>query len=158
MPTCTVERAAVEITDLISPERVIVGFRANGKPQLLAELARRAAAGTGLPRKQIDEALEAREGLGSTGVGGGIAIPHAQLAGIDRFFGLFVRLDRPIGYEAIDGQRVDLVFLLLIPPHSKEHLHALAAISRRLRDPKIASNLRSAKSAAELYGALTTAS
>lgn len=148
------ERPSVELTDLVSPERVIVGFQANSKPQLIAELARRAAVAIGLPQKQISDALEARESLGSTGVGSGIAIPHTQIAGLDRFYGLFVRLDRPLDYDAIDGRPIDLVFLLLIPQNTKEHLHALAAISRRLRDPKIASNLRMAKSALELCEAL----
>jgi len=144
----------MELTDLVSPDRLIVGFQANGKPQLLAELARQAAMGTGRPQKEIADALQARESLGSTGVGSGIAIPHAQVSGLARFFGLFVRLNRPIDYDAIDGRRVDLVFLLLIPQNTKEHLHALAAISHRLRDPKIASNLRRAKSGLELYEAL----
>lgn len=144
----------MELTDLVSPDRVMVGFQANGKPQLIAELARRAAVAIGLPQKQINGALEVRESLGSTGVGNGIAIPHAQIAGLGRFYGLFVRLDRPVDYDAIDGRPVDLVFLLLIPQNTKEHLHALAAISRRLRDQKIATNLRNSKGAEEAYNAL----
>ena len=82
--------------------------------------------------------LETRESLGSTGVGAGIAIPHAQVPTLDQFFGVFARLDQPIDYDAIDGQPVDLVFLLLIPGNTREHLKALAAISRRLRDAEIA--------------------
>ena len=136
----------MEIADLIKPDGVIVGFNASSKPHLLAELARRAAAATGLSQKQIADALEARERLGSTGVGAGIAIPHAKLAALSRFFGLFARLDRPIDYDAIDGQPVNLVFLLLIPGNTREHLGALAAVSRRLRDEKTANLVRVAKS------------
>ena len=145
----------MEVTDLVTPDRVIVGFKASSKPHLLAELARRAAAITGLPQKQIGDVLEARENLGSTGVGSGIAIPHAQIAALDRFFGLFIRLDQPIDYNAIDGRPVDLIFLLLIPGSTRDHLKALAAISRRLRDQKVANDLRIAKTAAEIYEALT---
>jgi nitrogen PTS system EIIA component len=144
----------VEITDLIAPDGVVVGFKASSKPHLLAELARRAAAATLLPQKQIGDALEARESLGSTGVGSGVAIPHAQVAGLDRFFGLFVRLDRAIDYDAIDGRPVDLVFLLLIPGKAREHLHALATISRQLRDQRIADDLRSVTTAAETFEVL----
>ena len=145
----------MEVIDLVTPDRVIVGFKASSKSHLLAELARRAAAATGLPQKQIGDVLEARESLGSTGVGLGIAIPHAQVAGLDRFFGLFVRLDRPIDYDAIDGRPIDLVFLLLIPGNTRAHLQALAAISRRLRDRKAASSLRSAARAEDIYSVLT---
>ena len=145
----------MEVTDLIAPDRVIVGFNASSKPHLLAELARRAAAVTGVPQKQIGDVLEARENLGSTGVGSGIAIPHAQLAALNRFFGLFIRLDRPIDYNAIDGRPVDLIFLLLIPGSTRDHLKALAAISRRLRDQKVANDLRAATTATETYTALT---
>jgi PTS system nitrogen regulatory IIA component len=146
----------VDIADLVAPDRVIVGLQARGKAHLLAELARKAATATGLPQRQIGDSLEAREVLGSTGVGAGIAIPHAQIAGLDRFYGLFVRLDRPIGYQAIDGQPVDLVFLLLIPADSKGHLQALASVSRRLRDHAVRDALRSATGAGEAYEALTS--
>jgi PTS system nitrogen regulatory IIA component len=83
----------VDITDLVTSNHVILGLKANSKLHLLAELARRAAAATGLLQGQIADALEAREILGSTGVGSGIAIPHAQIGGLDRFYALFVRLD-----------------------------------------------------------------
>ena len=145
----------MDIVDFVAPDRVIVGLRAGSKTHLLAELARRAAAATGLPQKQIADVLEARESLGSTGVGGGIAIPHAQLAGLQAFYGLFARLDRPIDYNAIDSHPVDLVFLLLIPANAKGHLPALAAIARLLRDPAIADALRRAEGAGAVYAALT---
>jgi len=148
------EKTALEIADFLAPDRVITAIRVNDKAQLLAELARRAAGAIGIPALSIRAALEARERLGSTGVGGGIAIPHAQIPGLDRFYGLFVRLYRPIEYEAIDTRPVDLVFLLLIPANAKEHLRALASISRRLRDQTIASELRHAKDARAIYETL----
>ena len=144
----------MEISDLVTPDQVIVGLKARSKAHLLTELARKTAPATGLPQKQIADALQARESLGSTGVGAGIAIPHAQIAGLDRFHALFGRLSRPIDYDAIDGHPVDLVFLLLIPANSKEHLQALAAISRRLRNQAVAANLRQAGTSRELYEAL----
>jgi PTS system nitrogen regulatory IIA component len=147
----------LEIPDLIAPDRVIIGVKAASKSHLLAELARRAAAATGLTPKQIADVLEARESLGSTGVGAGLAIPHAHVASLDHFYGLFVRLDRPIDYDAIDGRPVDLVFLLLIPGNTRDHLAALAAISRCLRDREIENDLRSAKSSREAYDVLTRA-
>ena len=134
---------------------MVAGLRVRSKSHLLTELAHRAAAATGLSQEHIREALEAREGLGSTGVGVGIAIPHAQITGLDRFYGLFVRLDRPIDYDAIDERPVDLVFLLLIPATTTGHLQALACVSRRLRDPDIAADLRGVQGAREAYDALT---
>ena len=94
--------------------------------------------------------------LGSTGVGQGIALPHARLAGLEQFFGLFARLERPINFDAVDDGSVDLVFLLLIPEQvGSEHLAALAAVSRRLRQHHVAVRLRSAKAGPELYEILT---
>jgi PTS system nitrogen regulatory IIA component len=145
----------VEITDLLAPGSVVAGLRVRSKSHLLTELARRAAAATGLSQEHIREALESREALGSTGVGAGIAIPHAQITGLDRFYGLFARLDRPIDYDAIDERPVDLVFLLLIPATTTGHLQALACVSRRLRDQDVATSVRNAADGRELYEALT---
>lgn len=145
----------VEITDLLTPARVIAGLRVRSKLHLLMELARSAEAATGLSQEHIRRALGAREALGSTGVGGGIAIPHAQITGLDLLYGLFVRLDRRIDWDAIDAQPVDLVFLLLIPADTKDYLPALACVSRRLRDPAVAISLRKAEHGRELYEALT---
>jgi len=147
----------VDLADLIAPDRVILRLQVSSKSHLLADLSRRAATATGLPQKQIADALEARERLGSTGVGAGIALPHAQLAGLGAFYGLFARLDRPLDYDAIDGRPVDLVFLLLIPANATEHLQALAAIARRLRDTGTAAALRAATTAPEMHAALTHA-
>lgn len=139
---------------------MLLSFGASDKPQLLRDLAQRAAKHLGLAAQPVIDALLAREVLGSTGVGQGIALPHSRIAGLDRFFGLFARLARPIDFDAIDERPIDLVFLLLIPEragpnHGNDHLAALAAISRRLRDPAVAARLRAAKSALDLYAALT---
>jgi nitrogen PTS system EIIA component len=145
----------MNIADLISPDRVFFGLKAADKSRLLAELSRRAASAAGLPPQDIQRALEAREALGSTGVGAGVAIPHARFPGIDRFIGLFARLERRVDFYAVDDQPVDLVFLLLVPTDAAgEHLKALACVSRRLRAPDGAAGLRRATDAEELYAAL----
>ena len=135
------------LAELIEPDRVLAGLRVNDKPQLLQELARRVAPATGIGTGLILDALQSRERLGSTGLGRGFALPHARLPGLATLCGLFARLARPIDFDAIDGAPVDLVFLLLAPEDAgKEHLSALAAISRPLRDAAFAQDLRRAKS------------
>src|SRR5207245_5304420 len=96
-----------------------------------------------------------REKLGSTGVGSGIAIPHGKLAKLDKLFGLFARLDRPIDFDALDGQPVDLIFLLLAPETAgADHLKALARVARLLRDSDVARKLRDSRDAEDLYAVL----
>ena len=145
----------MELSDLLAPERVITDLQATDKRALLGELGRRAGALLKLPAGAIAEALESREELGSTGLGRGFALPHARLEGLDRFFGMFVRLARPIPFDAIDDQPVSLVFLLLSPATSgNEHLAALAAISRRMSDADVVRRLRSASNATRLFADL----
>jgi PTS system nitrogen regulatory IIA component len=99
-----------------------------------------------------------REKLGSTGIGNGIAIPHGKLAKIERLFGLFARLDRPVDFDALDGQPVDLVFLLLAPEGAgADHLKALARVARLLRDRDIARKLRDSRDAEAIYAVLALA-
>ena len=144
--------ASMKIADLIAAGDVAIGVRAADKAQLLAELARRSAAGAGIDAATVASALQARERLGSTGLGKGFALPHARVPGLTRFFGAFVRLARPIDFQAIDAQPVDLVFLLLIPNDAgNDHVAALAAISRRLRDAEVLRQARKAADAAELH-------
>ncbi|WP_026605832.1 PTS sugar transporter subunit IIA [Methylocapsa acidiphila] len=143
----------MDLADLIDPSRVVFAARATNKEQLLRDLAGRAAAQLNLDAQVISDALLAREDLGSTGLGEGFALPHARIPGLDRFFGMFARLNRPIHFESIDGKPVDLVFLLLIPATAGgEHLAALAAVSRHLRDREFAASLRKAASSAALCG------
>jgi PTS system nitrogen regulatory IIA component len=146
----------MEIADLLSPNAVIANLRATAKKQVLQELARRAASVAGESERAIFEVLLERERLGTTGVGGGIAIPHGKLAGLKRLFGVFARLEKPIDFEAIDEQPVDLVFMLLAPGSAgADHLKALARVSRLLRDRVVCEKLRGSDKADALYALLT---
>ena len=145
----------MDFANLIEPNRVVFGVRASNKQQLLQDLASRAAALLNLDAESILNALQLREELGSTGLGNGFALPHARVEGLDRLFGMFARLHRPVHFDSIDGKPVDLVFLLLIPPTAgSEHLGALAAVARQLRDQEFAARLRKAPSIAALCSLL----
>jgi PTS system nitrogen regulatory IIA component len=142
-------------TDLVSPNAIIPALKVNGKKQALQEIAAKAAVLTGQSEKAILEILLQREKLGSTGVGNGVAIPHGKLAKLTQVFGLFARLERPIDFEALDGQPVDLIFVLLAPEQAgADHLKALARIARVLRDPEVAQKLRNSHDADALYAVL----
>jgi len=143
------------LSDLVAPNAIMPALRVNGKKQTLQEVAARAADLTGQNERTIFEILVQREKLGSTGVGNGIAIPHGKLAKLDKLFGLFARLERPIDFEALDGQPVDLVFLLLAPEGAgADHLRALARVARLLRDPEVASKLRESRDSEAPYAVL----
>ena len=144
------------LTDLVAPNAVIPALKVNSKKQALQELAAKAAQLTGQSERAVFEVLMQREKLGSTGVGNGIAIPHGKLANLGKLFGLFARLDRPVDFEALDGQAVDLVFLLLAPETAgADHLKALARVARLLRDPDVARKLRDSRDAEAIYAVLT---
>jgi PTS system nitrogen regulatory IIA component len=146
----------MEIADLITPESVLPQLRAANKKQALQEVARRAAAMTKIHDRAIYDVLFERERLGTTGIGMGIGIPHGKLAGLDRLYGIFARLERPIPFEAIDDQPVDLIFALLAPENAgADHLKALALVSRLLRDRSVCSKLRGTDRGDALYGLLT---
>ena len=143
-------------SDLVSPNAIIPALKVNGKKQALQEIAAKAAALTGQSERAILEILLQREKLGSTGVGNGVAIPHGKLAKLANVFGLFARLERPVDFEALDGQPVDLIFLLLAPEGAgADHLKALARIARLLRDNMIAEKLRATADADGIYALLT---
>jgi PTS system nitrogen regulatory IIA component len=144
------------LTDIVAPNAVIPALKVNGKKQAIQELAARAAELCGQSERTIFEILLQREKLGSTGIGHGIAIPHGKLPKLERLFGLFARLDRAIDFESLDGQPVDLVFLLLAPEGAgADHLKALAQVARLLRDPETANKLRESRDAEALYAVLT---
>jgi nitrogen PTS system EIIA component len=146
----------MEITDLLAPRGVIAQLRVSNKKQALQEIARRAAGLTGLAEKRIYDVIAERERLGSTGIGKGIAVPHGKLDGLPRLYGLFARLERPIPFDAVDNQPVDLVFMLLAPADAgAEHLRALSRVSRLLRDGTICQKLRGTDNADALYALLT---
>lgn len=146
----------MEIADLITPETVVWNLKATSKKQALQELSSRMAKVTGLTERAIFDVLLERERLGTTGVGMGIAIPHGKLPGLERLYGLFAKLEKPIDFEAIDEQPVDLIFLLLAPETAgADHLKALARVSRLLRNRSICEKLRGSDSADALYALLT---
>ncbi|MFD1626533.1 PTS IIA-like nitrogen regulatory protein PtsN [Azospirillum griseum] len=143
--------------DLITPQAILPHLKAGNKKQALQELARKASELTGQPERTIFDVLLDRERLGTTGVGHGIAIPHGKLSSLDRVHGVFARLERPIDFDAIDEQPVDLVFLLLAPDQSgADHLKALARVSRLLRDQSMCEKLRGAQSGDAIFALLTT--
>ena len=141
--------------DLVSQNAIIPALKVNGKKQALQEIAAKAAVLTGQSERAILEILLQREKLGSTGVGNGVAIPHGKLPKLEKLFGLFARLERAIDFEAMDGQPVDLVFLLLAPEGAgADHLKALARIARLLRDQDVAKKLRASRDAQAIYSVL----
>jgi len=146
----------MNISDLLAPDSVIPALKVQSKKLLLQELAARAALQTRLPEKRIFETLIERERLGTTGVGQGIAIPHGRMAEVSRITGVFARLEGGLDYEAVDGQPVDLVFMLLAPENAgADHLKALARVSRLLRNQATCEKLRTANSAEAIYAILT---
>jgi PTS system nitrogen regulatory IIA component len=145
------------LTDLLTPQAVMPALKVNSKKQALQELAARAAALCGRSEREVLDVLAQRERLGSTGIGNGIAIPHGKLPKLERLFGVFARLDRPVDFEALDGQPVDLLFLLLAPEAAgADHLKALARVARLLRDPEVARKLRESRDAEAIYAVLTS--
>jgi PTS system nitrogen regulatory IIA component len=144
------------LSDFISPDSVVSSLKAKTKKQLLQDLSVRAARLTGLQERDIFDVLLQRERLGSTGLGHGIAIPHGKLQGLKRIAGIFARLAEPIEFDAVDGEPVDIVFLLLAPEGAgADHLKALARISRLLREGSAVEKLRASRDAAALYAVLT---
>lgn len=133
----------IDLETLITPDRILLDLKATSKRQVLRSLAQAAARVTGVDAEVILEALMQRERLGTTGLGGGIAIPHARIPDLPGFMGFFARLAKPVDFEAVDGEPVDLVFLLLAPEGAgTDHLKALARIARLLRDEEMCAALR----------------
>lgn len=145
----------IDLNDLLTIDTVEASLTAANKKALFQLLSATLSRQTGIPAKDIVAALNAREKLGSTGFGGGAAIPHGKVAGLDRVVGAFARLSQPIDFGAVDGLPVDLVFLLLSPPDAgADHLKALASVSRAFRDRAITAKLRGAASRDALYALL----
>ncbi|WP_417688240.1 PTS IIA-like nitrogen regulatory protein PtsN [Roseibium sp.] len=146
----------MDLGDLLTKEAVVAGLKVKSKKQAIQELAAKAAELTGLSEREIFDTLLQRERLGSTGVGNGIAIPHGKLTRLDHLVGLFARLDKPVDFDALDDQPVDLVFLLLAPEGAgADHLKALARIARQLRDGGVTEGLRSSTDVDDIYSLLT---
>ena len=146
----------MEIADLLTgPEAVLASVKTSGKKALLAELASRAASVFALDERRLFDRLIEREALGSTGIGGGIAIPHGRMTSLTAPRGLFARLAHPVAFDSIDERPVDIVFLLVAPEGAgADHLKALARVSRLLRDRNLVDKLRATESAEALYALL----
>ncbi len=144
------------LTSLLDRHAISGSVSVNSKRQALQVVADIAARQLGLDAGEIHQALIEREKAGSTGVGMGVAVPHAALAGLDRMYGVFIRLEDPIDYEAIDDMPVDLIFALLAPENAgTEHLRALAKVSRVLRQKDLREQLRSIQNSDAIYALLT---
>jgi nitrogen PTS system EIIA component len=142
----------MKVSDFLSSADVITDVAFADKQKLLEDLARRAAAIVDVQPALILSELVKREQLGSTGMGGGVAIPHARFHQVAKPFGMLVRLKRPIAFDAVDDRPVDTIVLLLLPDAPNgERLGALACIARKLRDPAIMAALRRARDGAEIY-------
>jgi len=144
------------LADLLTLESVRVVPALSSKKRLFNTLGDLADEVLGLDPDRVSEALLDREGLGPTGVGHGVALPHARLDDLDKVRGLFLKLERPLDFGAVDRQPVDLVFCLIAPSDAGvEHLKALASVSRTLRDPDLCAKLRANDHAQTLHAVLT---
>ena len=144
-----------DLTDLLGPDAILSGLSVPNKKALFQQLAATAAKLTGADPRVIVERLVERERLGSTGFGGGVAIPHGKIDNLDHVVGIFAQLASPIDFQAIDDMPVDIALLLLSPPNAGvEHLKALARISRKLRDKAFVAKLRGAGSPDAIYALL----
>lgn len=145
-----------DLADILTPATVLADVPATNKKALLTALSASLAEAHGLDAREIAERLAAREKLGSTGFGAGVAIPHGKLPGLPRVSGLFARLAQPIDFQAVDDLPVDLVFVLVSPVDAgADHLKALARVSRTLRDQGFLAKLRGAGSTDALYALMT---
>lgn len=146
----------MKISEVIKPEHVLIGVSVASKGKLLQQLAENAAHRLGASADDILTALQGREALGSTGIGAGIAIPHAPVAGIEQPFGLFVRLIKPIEFDALDDEPVDIAFLVLMPPGGQAaYLKLLSNVARQLRSAEVMKILRSTGDRDRIYSAVT---
>jgi PTS system nitrogen regulatory IIA component len=149
----------MKIQDFLAPSDAMIGVKANAKTSLLQDLSRHAAPSVGMAFDHIAAEIIKREALGSTGTGEGVALPHARLREIKKPFGLLVRLEHPIDFDAIDGKPVDLVFFLLLPVGAGgEQLNALALVARMLRKTEALDGLRRATTSNDFYRLMTAES
>jgi len=148
----------MELSKLLIPSAVRVVGHLTSKKRLFQELGEIAAQAYGMSAALTIDGLQERESLGPTGVGHGIALPHARLDDLSKIIGVFLRMERPLDYDSVDRQPVDLVFGLFAPKESGvDHLKALALVSRTMRDPGICAKLRANTDPAKLHAILTEA-
>lgn len=142
----------MDVHELLTHDSIVMRSGASSKRQALQLVAEAAAHRISAPPARILEALLEREALGSTGLGSGVAVPHARLDQVESVCGVFVRLDAPVAYDAIDDRPVDLLFALFAPTHAgAEHLRALAAVSRLMRSSELREQLRRARTLDALH-------
>lgn len=147
----------MDLTDLITAEAILPGLNASSKKQAIQAMSEKASDLTGINAREIFDTLLQRERLGSTGVGSGVAIPHGKLPSVDSIMGVFARLKRPIDFDALDDQPVDIIFLLLAPEGAgADHLKALAKIARMLRNADIVNKIRATSDSEALYSLLVS--
>lgn len=145
----------MQIGDFLDRAAIAPRVSAPTKRHVLAVVAEIAARNLGVETSMVLDGLVEREQAGSTGIGHGVAVPHARLAGLTRMHGVFVRLESPVAFEAVDDQPVDLVFALFAPPAAgADHLRALARVSRALRQPKLREGLRQARTIDAIHALL----
>lgn len=146
----------MKVSDFLAADNISAGVAAADKQKLLNELAQRAGPAVGIPADRILSELCKREDLGSTGVGGGVAIPHARFHQLAKPFGVLLRLKKAIDFDAVDGKPVDTIILLLLPEDSNggDQLSALACIARKLRDPATIAAVRAARDGSQIYRTL----
>lgn len=146
----------MDLSKLLVPGAVRIMGQMTGKKRLFQELGEVASTAYGLNAATAIDGLQERESLGPTGVGNGIALPHARLEGLEKIIGVFIRLEKPLEYESVDRQPVDLIFGLFAPKDSGvDHLKALALVSRTMRDQGICVKLRANADPTKLYAILT---
>lgn len=146
----------MDLSKLLVPGAVRIMGQMTGKKRLFQELGEVASTAYGLNAATAIDGLQERESLGPTGVGNGIALPHARLEGLEKIIGVFIRLEKPLEYESVDRQPVDLIFGLFAPKDSGvDHLKALALVSRTMRDQGICAKLRANADPTKLYAILT---
>ncbi len=145
----------MDLTDLLQEDHILADLKVTGKKQAIQAISAKASEITGLNEREIFDILLQRERLGSTGVGSGIAIPHGKLSNLQKIVGVFCRLEKPIDFDSLDDEPVDLIFLLLAPEGAgADHLKALAKIARILRNKTIVNKIRATSSAEALYSLL----
>ncbi len=148
----------MKMYDILSKNAIRTKIKAANKKQLLQDIANMASEHVGVPSMSIAKSLQQREILGPTGIGNGVAIPHVKIRGLDKIFGFFSSLERPIDFESADKQPVDLIFTILAPENNDgtEHLKALAMVSRFFGDKDCRSKLRSSENTESLFAILTS--
>ncbi len=146
----------MQLSDILRPEAVKILAGCTSKKRLFHDIGALAESAYQIDPTTVIDGLIEREGLGPTGVGNGVALPHARLPNVDKVHGLFLRLEKPLNFEAVDKQPIDLAFALIAPEESGvDHLKALALVSRTLRDPSVCAKLRANADPVTLYTILT---